>query len=194
MFSNAEQFNSATKALFESQIAAFHGLSTITFEGIEKVIALNIAATKASVEKSMADALQLISAKDAQEFLSLTVAQAKPTGENIASYNRHLTDIASDIRTEFTKVAEVELADAKSKITELMDAVCKNAPAGAENTVALLKSAIDNASAGYEQLTKATRQAAETVEAHVIDASEKFSHAAVKSAPVEKATPKAAKQ
>src|ERR1700732_898986 len=78
MFSNSEQFTSATKALFESQIAAVHALSRTTIEGVEKAMALNIAATKASVEKSIADAKQLSSAKDPQEFFSLTAAQAKP--------------------------------------------------------------------------------------------------------------------
>ena len=39
----------------------------------------------------------------------------------------------------------------------------------------MLKSAIDNASAGYEQLTKVTKQAVETVEVQVINAAEKFS-------------------
>jgi phasin family protein len=194
MFSNAEQFTSATKTLFASQIAAFQALSSKTFEGVEKAIALNIAAAKASLKQSSAVAKQLSSAKDPQEFFSLTTAQAKLNAENVASYNRHLTDIVSGIRAEFTKAAETQFADTKSKITTLVDTVTKNAPAGSENTVALMKSAIDNASAGYEQLTKATQQAAETVEAHVIDASEKFSHAVEKTASVEKATPKAAKQ
>ena len=33
MFSNAEQFTTATKALFESRIAAFHALGSKTIEG-----------------------------------------------------------------------------------------------------------------------------------------------------------------
>jgi len=188
MSSNQEQFTSATKALLESQIAAFHALGTKTFEGIEKAIALNIAATKASVEKSFADAKQLSSAKDPQEFFSLTVAQAKPTAENLASYNRHLTDIAADLRTEFTKVAEAQFADTKSKITALVDTVTQSAPTGSEHAVAFLKSTIDSASAGYEQLTKATQKTIETVETQVVKATEQLSDA------VEKATPKATKK
>jgi len=188
MSSNQEHFSSATKALFESHIASFQALSSKIIEGTEKAIALNIAATKASLEKSFADAKLLSSAKDPQEFFSLTAAQAKPTAENLASYNRHLTDIASGIRAEFTKTAEAHFTDTKSKITALVENVSKSAPAGSEHAVAFLKSAIGNASAGYEQLTKASKQAVETVEAHVVETTEQFSQN------VEEATPKAAKK
>lgn len=188
MFSNSEQFTSATKALFESQIAAFHALSSKTIEGVEKTIALNIGATKASVEKSIAVAKQLSSAKDPQEFFSLTAAQAKPTAEIVASYSRDLTNIASGLRTEFSKTAEAQFVDTKSKITALVDKVTKSAPAGSEQAVAMLKSAIDNAHAGYEQLTTASKQAVETVEAQVVNATEQFS------ATTENAAPKAAKK
>lgn len=188
MFSNSEQFTSATKDLFESQIAAFHALRSKTIEGVEKAIALNIGATKASVENSIAVAKQLSSAKDPQEIFSLTAAQAKPTAEIVASYSRDLTDIASGVREEFTKAAEAQFADTKSKITALVDNVTKSAPAGSEQVVAILKSTIDNASAGYAQLTEATKQAVETVEAQVVNATEQISST------TENAAPKAAKK
>ena len=188
MFSNSEQFTSASKALFESQIAAFHALSSKTIEGVEKTIALNIGATKASVENSIAVVKQLSSAKRPQEFFSLAAAQTKPTAEIIASYRRDLTDIATGLQIEFTKAAEAQLADSKSKITALVDNITKSAPTGSEQAVAILKSAIDNAHAGYEQLTAATKQAVETVEPQVVNATEQFSET------TEDAAPKAAKK
>ena len=115
MFSNSEQFTSATKALFESQIAAFHSLNNKTIEGVEKMIALNLGAAKTSMENSIAVAKQLAAAKDPQEFVSLTTAQAKPTAEIVASYSRNLTDIASDVRAEFSKAAEAQFSDTKKQ-------------------------------------------------------------------------------
>ena len=187
MFSNPEQFTSATKALFDSQIATFHALGSKTIEGVEKAIALNIGVTKASVKKTIAVAKQLSSAKDLQEF-SLAAAQAKPTAEMVASYSRDLTDIASGLRAEFTKAAEAQFTETKSKITALVDNVTKSAPAGSEQAVAMLKSAIDSAHAGYEQLTTATKQVVETVETQVVNATEQFS------ATTENAAPKATKK
>lgn len=182
MLSNPEPFTSATKALFESQIAAFNTLGGKTMKGIEKAIALNMAAAKEYAEESNVAAQRLFAAKDPQTFFELASTQAKSAAEKMTSYSRGMTDIATDIRNEFTKAAETQLTETKSKITTLVNDITKNAPAGSEPMVAMLKSAIDTASAGYEQLTTATKQAVETVEAQVISATEKFSQTTEKAA------------
>jgi hypothetical protein len=71
---------------------------------------------------------------------------------------------------------------------ELVEEVTKNAPASSENAVSMLKSAIGNASAGYEQFTKTTKQAVEVMEANLNNAVNQFSQ------PVAKAAAKAAKK
>ena len=118
----------------------------------------------------------------------MTAAQAQPNAEKALSYGRHLAAIALSTQAEFTKAAEAQIAEARSKVTALVDDIAKNAPAGSESAVAMLKSALDNASAGYEQLTKVTTKAVEVVEAQVVNATEQFSSTA------EKAAPKAAKK
>ena len=60
----------------------------------------------------------------------------------------------------------------------LVDEVSKNAPAGSESAVALFKSALNNANAGYEQFTKSAKAAAETFEANVNAAVNQFTTAA----------------
>lgn len=182
MLSNPELFTSATKALFESQIAAFNTLGGKTMKGIEKAIALNMAAAKEYAEESNVAAQRLFAAKDPQTFFELASTQAKSAAEKMTSYSRGMTDIATDIRNEFTKAAETQLTETKSKITTLVNDITKNAPAGSEPMVAMLKSAIDTASAGYEQLSTASKQAVETVEAQVISATEQFSQTTEKAA------------
>ena len=63
----------------------------------------------------------------------------------------------------------------------------KNAPAGTENAVALFKSALGSANAGYEQFTRTAKQATDAIEANVNAAVSQFS-SAVKSAPTANAT------
>ncbi|EGF31421.1 hypothetical protein IMCC9480_3965 [Oxalobacteraceae bacterium IMCC9480] len=46
--------------------------------------------------------------------------------------------------------------------------------------VAMVKSVISNANAGYEQLTKTTKQAVQTMEANVNSATEQFTQATEK--------------
>jgi phasin family protein len=174
MFTVPEQFSAATKANFESQLAMLNALTAKAFEGVEKVIQLNISAGRASLEESSATARQLMAAKD---------AQAQPNAEKAIAYGRHLAGIASSTQAEFAKATESQIAEATRKVSTLVDEVTKNAPAGSENAVAILKSMIGNASAGYEQLTKSAKQAVETIEANVANATSQFTQAAEKAAP-----------
>ncbi|MEO6921646.1 MAG: TIGR01841 family phasin [Collimonas sp.] len=178
MFSFHEQFAAATKAHFEAQLALLNTLTAKTFEGVEKVIELNLSAAKASLEESGAGAKQLLSAKDPQEFLNISAAQAKPNAEKAAAYGRHLAGIASGAQAEFTRAAEAQVAETQKKINALIEEVSKNAPAGSENAIAILKSVISNANAGYEQLTKNAKQAVETLEANLNNATTQLTKAA----------------
>ncbi|AMP17111.1 TIGR01841 family phasin [Collimonas pratensis] len=178
MFSFHEQFAAATKAHFEAQLALLNTLTAKTFEGVEKVIELNLSAAKASLEESGGAAKQLMSAKDPQEFLTISAAQAKPGAEKAAAYGRHLAGIASGTQAEFTRAAEAQVAETSRKINALIEEVSKNAPAGSENAIAILKSVISNANAGYEQLTKNAKQAVETLEANLNTATTQLTKAA----------------
>ena len=188
MFAIPEQFSNATKANFESQFAIFSALSAKAFEGMEKLIELNITAAKASLEESSAATKQLLSAKDPQEFFSLSAAQAQPTAEKAVSYGRQVASIAAGTQAEFTKAAELQIAETNRKVVALVDEVSKNAPAGSENVVAAIKAGLGNASAGYEQFTKTTKQAVEAMETNVTAAVSQFTQAA------QKAVPKTAKK
>lgn len=178
MFTIPEQFSAASKANFEAQLALLTALTNKTFEGVEKVIDLNLNVAKASLEESNAAAKQFLSAKDAQEWLSLVAAQAQPNAEKALAYGRHLANIASAVQAEFSKATEEQIAETSRKVLDLVEEVTKNAPAGSENAIALVKSAIGNANAGYEQLTKTTKQAVEALEANLNTAVGQFAQPA----------------
>ncbi|HVL74768.1 MAG TPA: phasin family protein [Noviherbaspirillum sp.] len=182
MFAIPEQFSAASKASLEAQLALLSSLTSKTFESVEKVVELNLEAARASLEESAANARQLLAAKDAQEWMSLAAAQAQPNAEKALSYGRHLASIASGVQAEFHKAAEAQVAESSRKLLELVEEVTKNAPGGSENAVALLKSAIGNASAGYEQMTKSTKQAVETLEANLNNAVTQFTQPVAKAA------------
>ena len=186
MFSIPEQFSNATKANFEAQFAIFSTLTNKAFEGVEKFVDLNLTAAKASLEESSATTKQLLAAKDPQEFFSLATAQAQPSAEKTIAYGRHLATIASSTGAEFSKAAETQIAETNRKVISLVEEVSKNAPAGTENAVALFKSAIGNASAGYEQFTKTAKQAVESLESNLNAAVGQFTAATAKAAPTKK--------
>lgn len=180
MFSIQEQFSNATRTQIEAQLAILSALTNKAFESVEKVVDLNLNVAKASLEESTANVQQLLAAKDAQEFFSLSAAQAQPNAEKAIAYSRHLQTIASSAQAEFAKAAEAHIAETNRKVIALVEEVSKSAPAGSEQAIAFVKSAIGNATAGYEQLTKTTKQAVEAIEGNINNATTQLSQAAVK--------------
>lgn len=182
MFAIPEQFSNVAKANIESQLAIFTTLTSKAFESMEKVVDLNLNVAKASLEDTSIAAKQLLSAKDPQEFFSLTAAQAQPTAAKAIAYGRHLAGIATSAQAELTRAAEEQIAETGRKVSALVEDVSKNAPAGSENVIAIVKSAIGNANAGYEQFSRTTKQAVEVMEANMNSAVNQFSQAADKTA------------
>jgi phasin family protein len=175
-----EQFSAATKTNLESQLALLTALTGKAFESVEKVIELNMNVAKAALEESTSNARQLLAAKDAQEFIALTSSQVQPNADKATSYSREVMTIVSGLQAEVTKAAENQIGEHSRKLASLVDEVSKSAPAGSENVVAFMKTAIANANAGYEQLTKSTKQAVETMGANMNNAATQMSQAASK--------------
>lgn len=187
MFAFPEHLSHSAKAGFDAQIALMSSLTSKTFESVEKFIDLNLSVARNSLSETSHVAKQLMSAKDPQEFFSLTSSHAKPNAEKALAYSREVVTLASHVQAEFTKAAEEQFTEANRKVLSLVEEVSKNAPAGSENSVAVLKSIIGNANASYEQLAKATKQSVEAMENNLNQAMSQFTHAA------EKAMPKAKK-
>lgn len=186
MFSTADQFSNVTKATIDAQLTAMTELATKAFSSVAEVVNLNVSAAKASLEHSSTAAQQILSAKDPQAFFSLASAQAQPNAEKALAYSRHLADIATKAQAEFTKAAELRLAETTRHLSTLIDDLSKSAPAGSENAIAMLKTTIANANAGYEQLSKATKHASETMEDNLNQMVKQFVPAAEKPARAKK--------
>jgi len=90
----------------------------------------------------------------------------QPVAEKTAAYSRHLYDIATSTGTEFTKVAEAKAAEAQASVGALVDSVSKNAPAGSDSAVSIIKGAVTAANSALESMQKAVKQATEMAEAN----------------------------
>lgn len=156
----AEQVVASQKATFET----LFGLTTKAFEGVEKLVELNVTATKTALAEVGDHAQALLSVKDAQELLALQSALFQPLAEKTAAYSRHLYDITTGSTAEFGKVFESQAAEAQKKFLGLVDNVAKNAPAGSETVVAVMKSAVAAANNALESVQKAVKQATEVAE------------------------------
>ena len=169
-----EQFAAA----YQSNLETLFALSQTAFSGVEKIVALNLNVAKANLQESADKVREVLSVRDAQEFLAWNAAQLQPAAEKAVAYSRLMYDIATSTQAEFTHVAEAQIADANNKVVSLIDTAAKNAPVGSETAVAMMKSAVAAANSAYDSLSKATKQAVEMAEANVSAAS----NAAVKTA------------
>jgi phasin family protein len=156
----AEQIVAAQKANLET----LFGLTQKAFEGVEKLVELNVQATKAAMSDSANSTKAMMSVKDAQELLSLQASLMQPLAEKTVAYSRHLYDIASGTSAEFSKAAEVQASDAQKKFMSVVDNAAKNAPAGSESAVAVMKNAVSAANTAMESVQKAVKQATEMAE------------------------------
>lgn len=172
MFTNPEQFANATKALFEFQLETFNALTSKAVQGVEQVVALNMATAKSQIEDGLATGKEMSQAADPKAAMSLAAAKLQPGVAGANAYNQQLGLIIAEIREEFTRAADAHVAEAKSNLSALIYDVTKNVRPGSENAVQIVKTAIDNAFNGYEQVTKATKQAVQSVEAQIAKASE----------------------
>lgn len=157
-----EQMLAAQKANVET----LFGLTNKAFEGVEKLVELNLQVAKTSLTEAAETTKAAMSVKDAQELLALQASLLQPAAEKAAAYSRHLYDIVAGTNAEVTKAAEATVADAQKKVLTLVDTAVKNAPAGTENAVALVKSAVSAANNAYESVHKAAKQAAEVAESN----------------------------
>jgi phasin family protein len=158
----AEQVLASHKANIET----LFGLTHKAFEGVEKLVELNVQATKAALAETANHTQAVLGVKDAQELLALQAGLVQPLAEKTAAYSRHLYDIASAAGADLGKTFEGQAADAQKKFVGLVDNAAKNAPAGSETAVAVLKSAVAAANNAFESVQKAVKQASDIAEAN----------------------------
>ena len=159
----AEQYVATQKA----NLQTLFGLTSTAFEGVEKLVELNLQVAKAALGEASDTATAALSVKDAQELLALQASLLQPAAEKAAAYGRHVYDIATATNAEVTKAAEAQMADAQKSFMGLVDTASKNAPAGTENAVALMRSAVAAANNAFESVQKAAKQATDITEANI---------------------------
>ena len=170
----AEQLMASHKANIET----LFGLTHKAFEGVEKLVELNVQATKAALAETANHAQAVMGVKDAQELLALQAGMVQPLAEKTAAYSRHLYDIAQAAGADIGKTFESQTAEAQKKVMSLVDGATKNAPAGSETAVAVMKSAVAAANNAFESMQKAVKQATDMAETNFTAAAATVNNAA----------------
>lgn len=158
-----------------SQKASLDNLMAIQgsfFGSFEKLVDLNLRVMKATLDEAAQTTQQAAQLKDAQEALTFATSLMQPTAEKALAYSKHVYDILSGVQIDLSKLAEEQLALGQQHVSEAIDQLSKNAPAGTEGAVALIKSSLASVNNAYESVSNAARQAAEAAESNVTAAAD----------------------
>ncbi len=154
----------------KENIEAMMKLSQKAFEGIEKMVELQLGAARSSLQETSEKFKALMSVKDASEIVTMNQNMATPTAEKALAYSRAIYDIASQTSGEVQRLIDAQIADANKKLVDALDEFAKTAPAGSESIVAMMKSSLTAANSAYETANRAARQVVEMAERNMLAA------------------------
>ena len=160
MNTTAAQFIESNKAALQS----LEGISTQAFAGVEKLVELNLAASKAVLGETFSHVQAILGAKDAQQVMALQSGLLKPLADKSAAYAQHVQTIVTGSGTEFTKAVESKTAEAQKAFAGAVESMTKNAPAGSESAVAAFKNALTAGQNAIESAQTQAKKAVETVQ------------------------------
>jgi phasin family protein len=155
----------------KSQLDALFALSHTMFEATEKLVDLNLAATKALLDESAERSQVMLGVKDVQELLAVGSTLAQPALEKVASYNRNVYGIASGASANVSKLFETQIAQNNKQVAEMIEFASKGAPTGAEPVTSMFKSAMAAANTAYDTFSRASKQAVDMAESNFSAAS-----------------------
>jgi phasin family protein len=124
MSSITEQFSAAAKSQLEAQFQLFNTFASTAVASAEKVLALNLSAAKATVEKSSAAVNKLLT--EPQQFFSLSAAEP-PSFDKLLAYGRELASIAAAAQSELIKSTQNGIKQV-TQVTDLAAAPATVAP------------------------------------------------------------------
>lgn len=159
-------------AAYKANIETLFGLTRQAVEGVEKLVELNLQATRTALRDAADQSEALLSAKDAQELLQRQAALLQPLAEKTIAYSRQLYEIAASTQGAFAAAAQQQANELQAKVQAVTDNIARNAPAGSEAAVQAMRNAVQAAATAMETVQRAVQQAAELTQTHVQQAAD----------------------
>lgn len=151
---NLQQLAVSNQAAVESLLA----LANTALASAERVAALNLNAARDALSDSAAGAKNLMSAKDPQQALAAQSALVQPAVAKAVAYSKSMLEISTESQQQFAKTMENTFAGYQRQVAELIDQASRSAPAGSEQIIAGIKTAMEQANAAFDNLAQISRQ------------------------------------
>lgn len=174
----AEQLFVTNKA----NVHAVRGLTIQAFAGMQNLVELNLAASKAVLGDSFGHVQAVLGAKDVRELLALQADLFLSGAEKSAAYGQNVFTIVTSTAAEFTKAVEAKLAEAQTAFGGLVEHLAKSAPAGTEAAMAAFNSAVNASQTVIESAQSSAKKAVEMSESNLTTVANQAVAAATKTA------------
>lgn len=164
---NLDQLAATQKANAEVMMA----LLRTAFEGMEKMAALNMAASREFFNASVASAQQMMAAKDSQDLAKINSAIAQPNVQKMMDYSRNVYDLVTQLQQQVTSVMDSQYATMAKKATETIEKTSAQAPVGGDVFAAAMKSMLDATNQAFGNMQNMAKQMTEMADANLQAAS-----------------------
>jgi phasin family protein len=158
---NLEQLAIAQKANAE----LISTLLRASFNGVERLSALNLAASRDFLNTTVSNVQQVLAARSPSDLNKLNISLAQPAVEKWLEYSRNIYELLNSVQKEVTSVVQGQYADFSKTATATLDKT-KAAPGG-DVFAAVVKSVLDASNRTFEQANAFARQAASIAEANI---------------------------
>ncbi len=164
---NFEQLTAAQMANAEIMTA----LLRTAFNGVERLTALNMAASREFLNNTVAGTQQLLSAKDANEAAKLNSELAKPNMEKLVDYSRNVYELVSEMQKEITSVMEAQYSTFTKTANSAVAKAKSSSPVGGDFFAATMQSMLDASSKAFDSMTAMAKQMSDLAETNIQTAS-----------------------
>jgi phasin family protein len=164
---NLDQLAAAQKANAEVMMA----LMRTAFEGMEKLAALNMTASREFFNASVTNAQQLMSAKDAQELAKINSSLSQPNVQKLMDYSRNIYDLVTQLQQEVTQVMDAQYNSFSKKASATIAQTSAQAPVGGDVFAAAMKSMLDATNQAFGNMQNMAKQMTEIADANLQAAS-----------------------
>ena len=148
-----------------------HTISLKAIEGTEKLIALQLQASRSMLEDMASQAQAFADLKDPQKLVTHLTSMKNPASEKISAYARQAYEISTETRDAITETIQKHIHEGQEVTQAWIETAAKTAPAGSEpifaaarNAMSLVRSSLDHAAKVGQQA--AASQKAESTDSH----------------------------
>lgn len=144
--------------------------ATKTLEGWQKLAQLNLQTARASLEQSSEQINALLAARDTKALTELVTSLARPPQDQFSAYAKAVYSIYRDANQDFTSMLDKQVAASNRQLADSVETLARNAPAGTEGVVTLIRQSMAAAQSAYDQVNQAGRKLTEMAEANLAQA------------------------